>query len=418
MHNTAIQFGAGNIGRGFIAQLFHESNYEVIFVDVVEPVVQALNAMNRYDIRIVGKCACTVPITNVRAIHGRDRDAVAREIADCAIACTAVGAGALQYIAPNLAAGLALRHKESGEPLNILICENLHDANDRLRHLVSSHLPESDRDAIIAKTGFVQAVVSRMVPLQTPEENNGDPLAIRVEAYKRLPVDANAVVGTLPEIVGVEPVANFEAYVERKLYTHNCAHATLGYLGWHKGIALGYEALENSEIRSMLEMVLRDTGHALVLKHGLDPLEHTAHCEDLLERFANRELGDTCFRLARDPLRKLAPNDRLVGAARLCESSGIDANNLALIIAIALRFNASTDPVAVALQDRIANEGVERIVEDVCAIRADEPLGKAITVWYKSLETISQYLERQLEDQEDRERRLENALDRIRKGTK
>ncbi|HOP80462.1 MAG TPA: hypothetical protein PLZ21_07870, partial [Armatimonadota bacterium] len=28
----AVQFGAGNIGRGFIGQLFHESGYEVVFV--------------------------------------------------------------------------------------------------------------------------------------------------------------------------------------------------------------------------------------------------------------------------------------------------------------------------------------------------------------------------------------------------
>ncbi|NLH98548.1 MAG: hypothetical protein GX446_03545, partial [Chthonomonadales bacterium] len=39
---TAVQFGAGNIGRGFIAQLFHESGLSVTFVDVVDQVVQAL----------------------------------------------------------------------------------------------------------------------------------------------------------------------------------------------------------------------------------------------------------------------------------------------------------------------------------------------------------------------------------------
>ena len=32
------------------------------------------------------------------------------------------------------------------------------------------------------------------------------------------------------------------AYVERKLYTHNCAHAVLGYLGHIAGITYGYEA--------------------------------------------------------------------------------------------------------------------------------------------------------------------------------
>ena len=35
MRRTGVIFGAGNIGRGFVAQLFHESGFEVVFIDVV-----------------------------------------------------------------------------------------------------------------------------------------------------------------------------------------------------------------------------------------------------------------------------------------------------------------------------------------------------------------------------------------------
>jgi mannitol-1-phosphate 5-dehydrogenase len=379
---TAVQFGAGNIGRGFLAQLFCESGLEVVFVDVTPELLDALNTRGEYTIRVVGPRAEDVAVKGVRGVDGRDGEAAAREVAACEVACTAVGAGALKHVAPNLAAGLRRRHREGGGPLNVLICENLHGANTVLRGLVAERLPKGEREAVLAKTGFVQAVVSRMVPLQTAADNGGDPLAIRVEAYKRLPIDGTVVVGNLPDISGVEPVENFLAYVERKLYTHNCAHATLGYLGYRKGIEFGYDALEDPEVVGVLRRVLAEASDALIRKHGFAAEVQQAHVEDLLERFANRALGDTCFRLARDPVRKLAPDDRLVGAARMCELQGVEPAALAKVIAAALRFDAPEDPAAVQLQARIAESGIAAALRDVCGIGADERLGRRVLAAY------------------------------------
>ncbi len=39
----AIQLGAGNIGRGFIGSLLHQSGYHVVFADVVAKVVDKIN---------------------------------------------------------------------------------------------------------------------------------------------------------------------------------------------------------------------------------------------------------------------------------------------------------------------------------------------------------------------------------------
>lgn len=380
MRGTAVQFGAGNIGRGFLAQLFHESGLEVVFVDVADTVIDALNQRREYAIQIVGKGAATVPITNVRGVHGRDRVRVAYEIAVCEVVCTAVGANALPYVAPALAAGLLGRHKLLGTPVNVLLCENLHDASTVLREAVAEHLPEKDRAAVLAKTGFVQAVVSRMVPMQTEADRAADVLAVRVEAYKRLPVDGNAIVGTLLPIVGVEPVPNFTAYVERKLYAHNCAHAVLGYLGHAAGYVYGYEALRDPRILALLRAVLDETGRALVARYGFSAAEHEAHIADLLERFANEHLGDTCKRLARDPLRKLAPDDRLVGAARLCESEGISPHAVSWAIAAALRYEDADDPSAVELQRRLRESGRELVLKQVCGILPGEPLAELIDV--------------------------------------
>lgn len=38
-----VLFGAGKIGRSFIAQLFSKSGYEVIFIDINSDIIKALN---------------------------------------------------------------------------------------------------------------------------------------------------------------------------------------------------------------------------------------------------------------------------------------------------------------------------------------------------------------------------------------
>ena len=35
-----LQIGAGNIGRGYMAQLFHEAGYRVVFADAVDSIAR------------------------------------------------------------------------------------------------------------------------------------------------------------------------------------------------------------------------------------------------------------------------------------------------------------------------------------------------------------------------------------------
>ena len=107
---TAVMYGAGNIGRGFIGQVLHDSGYEVAFIDVNMPVVEALNERKAYTQLIVDENGTReVVIDNVRAVDGRVLDNVADEIANCEVMATSVGAKVLRFIAPNIAEGIRRR---------------------------------------------------------------------------------------------------------------------------------------------------------------------------------------------------------------------------------------------------------------------------------------------------------------------
>ena len=389
-HNNkpvAVVFGAGSVGRGFLGQLFSESGYQVVFVDVDDVLVKALNEAGAYTLRLASPQKTEdIKIGPVRAVDGRNVEAAAAEVARAEILATAVGARALAAIAKPMAAGFALRWKTGqSRPQNVILAENLHDAPEQLRQFVSSNLAPEDRGRLLGQVGFVSTVIARMSPAPTPELRAADPTLIVAEPYKVLPVDRDAFAGAIPEIVGMWSVSPFNAYVERKLYIHNAGHAMLGYLGYRRGYAYGYEALLDSRVYRLLDGALTESSRALMSEHGLDAVSLSENVQYLLDRFANRALGDPIDRLARDPLRKLSPGDRLVGAARLAQKAGIQPKVLAWGIAAAIAYDNPDDPHAVDLQGRLAAGGLEKVLADVCGIQPQEDLARLVSERYHAL---------------------------------
>lgn len=382
MAKKAVQFGAGNIGRGFTGQLFTESGYEVVFVDVVDEIVHLINERGWYPIEIASDHPETVIIRNVRAVHGNNREAVAREIFDASIVCTAVGVNVLRHVAPSIAKGIKLRaDAKVNDSLNIIICENLLHASDVLRGYILEELPSAYADYVREHVGFVESVVSRMVPVMTEEQRQRDPLLVVVEEYKKLPVDRKGFVGEIPAIVGLQPYDNFEAYVERKLFTHNLGHAAAAYLGYLRGFEYIYQSMNDPIVRKVVEGALAETGEALIKRHGFTPEEHKEHIDDLLRRFSNVALGDQVARVARDPIRKLGPDDRLIGSAKLCMEYKIKPDNICLATAAALLYDHPDDEAALKLQKMIQEEGLDQVFRSVCAIEPSSELAGMIREW-------------------------------------
>jgi mannitol-1-phosphate 5-dehydrogenase len=213
-----------------------------------------------------------------------------------------------------------------------------------------------------------------MVPILTPEQRAEDPLLVVVEPYSLLPVDGRAFRRGDPGVTGFQLTDRIHAYEERKLFTHNMGHAVCAYLGFLAGHTWIWQAVDDPSIRPTLEGAFRETGQALIRRHGFSPDEQRAHENDLASRFANRRLGDTVARVGRDPLRKLGPSDRLVGAARLCLAEGVQPDNVARALAAALMFARPDDESAASLQAMLRSQGPGAVLERICGIAAGDPL--------------------------------------------
>jgi mannitol-1-phosphate 5-dehydrogenase len=368
----AVQFGAGNIGRGFIGQLFSRSGYEVAFAEVDAKIVEAMNVSRRYPVRVVSEAGDSETyVENVRAVNGADLESVAREISHAEVVGTAVGANVLPRIAPALAAGLSLRWRTGiMAPINVILCENLVDADKAFRGMVASRLSGADKERLTRLVGFVRASVGRMVPVMTEAMREGNILRIWVEEYDHLPVDAKGFVGAIPKIHNMEPVSPFELFVERKLYIHNMGHAAVAYLGALRGYRFIWEAACDPEVSRVARAAMGESARAIALEHGAEEGPLLAHVEDLLLRFANRKLGDTIERVGRDLPRKLAPRDRMLGSLGLCAKHGLPRADILEALAAALLFE---DSASTLVRDKIAAEGPRAVLEGLCGLDKADP---------------------------------------------
>ncbi len=161
----AVHFGAGNIGRGFIGQLLHESGYDIVFVDVRDDVVEALKTEGRYEVILADENERHVPVDRVTALHSAsDAEEVTERIAEADLVTTAVGPSILPVIASAIAEGLLERVRVGGAPVNVIACENMVGASQALRGYVMEHVPEESAGAVDEIAGFPNAAVDRIVP--------------------------------------------------------------------------------------------------------------------------------------------------------------------------------------------------------------------------------------------------------------
>lgn len=331
---NAVMYGAGNIGRGFIGALLSHSGYHVTFIDVVKDVIDGINTLGRYPVRSSDENGSTeMWVENISAVDGNDVDLVARTIAEGDFLCTSVGAKVLRFIAPNIARGVKLRIAEGRGPLDILICENLMDADRYIDGLLRQYLSDEE----MRQVGLVETSIGRMVPVQTAEMKGDHPLRVCTERYFFLPVDRDAFKGPLPEIRNMVPYSPFHYYLERKLYLHNMGHALTAYLGDYLSKELVNQTVAVPEVRILLTGALMESAAALSKKYAVPATALYDHVTDLIYRFHNPALMDTCARVGADVPRKLAQNDRLVGGALNALSQGETPVYICVGIAAALR---------------------------------------------------------------------------------
>lgn len=383
---TAVHFGAGNIGRGFIADLLHESGFHVTFLDVNKAMVDDINSSGSITLRLIEHDYDDKVLDNVDAIALLDDPQRAvQAIVDADLVTTSVWANNLPKIAPLLADGLRAR-KAAGRPrLNVLACENAMFASSILRGEVLANSPELSEAQLDGVAAFPNTAVDRVV-LAGQE---GDTPTVDVADYFELAVERSALVDPdNPPIAGATYVDDLEGYLVRKLYVVNCGHLWAGLLGTLNGISNAREVFTSDELVTGVREAMGQSATYVQHRYGFDADTMRNYVDLSVRRYQSPGVDYDTAMITRSPLRKLSPDDRFVGPAQGCEDAGLPNDRLLEGIAMLLLIDNPADEQSVELQDRIAQNGPGEALEHYSGIRSGTRMHQAILAHYDRLRAL------------------------------
>ncbi len=377
----AVHFGAGNIGRGFIGAILSKSNYEVLFCDINDNLIDEINEKKKYKVLIKDINKKEQVIENIRGINSLNNNLI-YEMKDCNIITTAIGVSLIPRICETISKGIKYRiEKNITSPLNIIACENAVNATEILKSEVFKYLNNDEIKYCENYIGFVNCSVDRIVP---PCSDNS--IDVIVEDFYEWNLQKDQIVGEL-NIIGVNIVDNLTSYVERKLFTLNTGHSMTAYLGYLKGYNTIFESINDNYIYENVKECMIESGNGLIKKYLFNQQDHLDYINKIINRFKNPYLIDYVVRVAREPMRKLSRNDRFIKPILTCYEFNQKIDKLCFGVSCGLKFFNERDNDSVLMNKLINDKGILYALKQISGVDNEIILNKILNHYNGSFVT-------------------------------
>lgn len=212
-----------------------------------------------------------------------------------------------------LARAMAQRRAIGAGGLTLLSCDNLSQNGKKLRALLHSYLDKVDADLAVwcdKYCTFPCSMVDRIVPATTADHINAlaeqigmrDEAAVYTETFSQWIIEDNFAAGR-PPWDGVQIVDDVRPYELAKLRMLNGAHSALAYVGLLRGYIFVHEAMSDSEIRQLVDILMRNEAATSLQPAAGQNLNQYA--DALMARFDNPALNHRLAQIAMDGSQKI-----------------------------------------------------------------------------------------------------------------
>lgn len=368
--------GTGKIGCGYLAPLFVDAGWEVVLAARTAATAARIRQAGRFRIRVTGDGGGSRNVVGVGTVVAGSAE-FDQAVAGADVVATAVGVDNVVGLGPPLAGALATRGP--AEALDVWVVEN----QDRAGELeVAVHTAAAALGRKLPPVGFAGAVAAVAVG-RGDWRGPGRPEFVG-DGARRLSVDRTRLCRPLPCLPGVRGTSQYLARLHEKLFVFNTGHALCAYLGALRRHVSIDRAVADPALRPLVVGCLLESRKALLGAHPTLGGDVHGPVAEALARYGDAELADPVARVARDPLRKLAPGDRLLGPAEQTRAVlGRVPAHFALGIAGALLYRNPADAQAGRLAELLGRQGVASVLESVCGLDAAGDLAQAVARRYR-----------------------------------
>lgn len=375
----AVILGAGRIGRGFVTQLLTLNNVDITYFDASDAMVEQMNQIGHYTIHVLGHSDLDLEVDHVKAYPTSDIDQLAACWKESDFIFTACGGKNMPSVGKTIGQAFKKLVTIGGVHLsNIITCENWIDPAKDLEEAILSCLDEKEAKLFKENVGVGESVILCTGTGAPDPSKVINPIDTWVQNFKYLPIDKDAIKTEIPNWEYIEFVDNFGHLLTQKLYTNNTSCGSVAYLGHLKGLTYMAEAANDVEIEPIMDEIYNEINQALIQGMGIDAESQYAFSKRAKAKYTDRDIVDKLTRIARDPLRKLRPEDRLIGPSKIALSIGVKPTAIALATAAALFYDEPDDESAMKLQQMRKEHGVEYILQNVCQLKPEEELYQMI----------------------------------------
>ncbi len=353
-----VILGAGRIGRGFVTQIMLLNNVKVTYFDASHEIVQKLNAVKEYTIHVLGHPELDILHSGYKAYPISDTNQLAKEWADADFIFTACGGKNMNSVGKTIAKAFKQMVKDGNIHVsNIMTCENWIEPAKDLKSSVLEELSKQEKDLFEENIGIGENVILCTGTGSPDPSKVTNEMDTWIQNFPYLPMEKAAIKGELPKWKYVDFVEHFGNLLTQKLYTNNTSCGSVSYLGTLLGKKYMAEASNDPVIEPIMDEVYSEINSALIQGMGIDPESQYAFSKRAKAKYQDRDIVDLLSRIARDPLRKLRPNDRLIGPSRIALSVGVKPKAIALCTAAALFYYNPEDESSVELKEMRDKKG-------------------------------------------------------------